>query len=138
MYNNLKKYKDKIYTGMKVGGTHSWNYNDGKWNETKLSPEMWKINFESIKTRIRPAPENTGAKVGTEYHWYILADQIALKLDANTYSTSMNGIKFKMGHKRPHWRVFSYEYPEQESYKEKLIRILEKTLNDLKGDKLQI
>lgn len=126
MYNMFKKYKDKVYTGMKIGGFHSWNYNNGKWSETKLNPEKWNINFESLKTRTRPAPANTGASVGTQYHWYILADQFVSKLDANSYSTNMNGVKFKIGHKRPHWQAFSYEYPEQESYKGKLIRILEK------------
>ena len=45
----------------------------------------------------------------------------------------MNGVKFKVGHKRPHWRQFSYDYPEQLSYKEKVIQILENILVKLKS-----
>ncbi|MFW9821145.1 MAG: hypothetical protein ACFFE5_16190, partial [Candidatus Thorarchaeota archaeon] len=69
------------------------------------------------------------------FHWYIIADQIATKIDENSYMTSMQGIKFKVGHKRPYWKKFSYNYPEQLTYKEKVIKILEKVLKDLKRDK---
>ncbi|MHA1147837.1 MAG: hypothetical protein ACTSR8_06290 [Promethearchaeota archaeon] len=134
MYNDLKKYDNKIYTGMKIGGTHKWHYDHGKWIEIKQTPDRWIINFESIKTRFYNAPYNSGAKVGTKYHWYIIADQIATKLDANSYMTQMNGLKFKIGHKRPNWKYFSYRYPEQLSYKEQVIKILEKTLKQLKEE----
>ena len=50
----------------------------------------------------------------------------------------MKGIKFKIGHKRPNWKKFSYKYPEQETYKERIIKILEKTLEDLKNEKIGI
>jgi hypothetical protein len=133
MYNKLKTYNNKIYTGMKVGGSHYWNYNDGKWFETKETPDKWKIKFQSVKTRANPAPQNTGANIGTKYHWYIIADQIATKLNNDSYMTLMNGIKFKVGHKRPHWKKFSYNYPEQLSYKERIIEILENLLKDLKS-----
>ncbi|MFX1275071.1 MAG: hypothetical protein ACFFAT_08515, partial [Promethearchaeota archaeon] len=73
-----------------------------------------------------------GANIGTKYHWYIIADQIATKLDSNSYMTQMKGIKFKIGHKRPHWKTFSYNYPEQQSYKERLISTLEYVLEQLK------
>jgi len=46
------------------------------------------------------APEGSGVPVGTQYHWYILAHQNVTKLNANDYSTSMTGIKFKLAHKR--------------------------------------
>lgn len=134
MYNRLKIHDKKIYTGMRVGGSHHWNYNNGKWFETKNAPDQWKFTFNSLKTRLNHAPTNTGASNKTQYHWYILADQIATKIDANSYMTSMHGIKFKIGHKRPYWRTFSYNYPEQSSYKEQIIKILEDTLNNLKNN----
>ncbi len=134
MYNSLKKYNDKIYTGMKIGHSHKWHYTNGKWYETKKKPDKWTFQFNSLKTRIKTAPSNTGASTNTKYHWYIIADQIATKIDENSYMTSMKGIKFKIGHKRPYWKTFSYNYPEQLSYKERVIEILEKLLDDLKRD----
>ncbi|MFX0023564.1 MAG: hypothetical protein ACFE9S_14655 [Candidatus Hermodarchaeota archaeon] len=134
MYNSLKKYNDKVYTGMRVGHSHKWNYTNGKWYETKKEPDQWTFQFNSLKTRINTAPSNTGASINTKYHWYIIADQIATKIDENSYITSMKGIKFKIGHKRPYWKSFSYNYPEQLSYKERIIKILEKLLDDLKRD----
>ena len=117
---------------MKIGNSHYWNYNNGKWFETKEAPDRWKFHYKSLKTRNKPAPIDSGAKVNTQFHWYIIADQIATKINSNTYKTFMNGAKFKIGHKRPHWRSFSYEYPEQMSYKEKIIHILETILKKLK------
>ncbi|MFX1503457.1 MAG: hypothetical protein ACFFDH_21015, partial [Promethearchaeota archaeon] len=67
-----------------------------------------------------------------KFHWYIIADQIATKITDNSYMTSMKGFKFKVGHKRPYWKTFSYNYPEQLTYREKIINILEEILIDLK------
>lgn len=119
---------------MKVGGSHRWNFN-GEWLETKEAPDKWEFNFKSKKTRINPTPQNTGAQIGTKFHWYIVADQIATKIDSNSYKVDMNGLKFKVGHKRPYWRTFSYDYPEQLTYKEKIIEILEYLLKELKSSK---
>ena len=132
MYNNYKIYDKKVYTGMRVGGSHNWNYNNGKWFETKKAPDKWIFSFDSLKTRINPAPKNTGANNKTKFHWYIIADQIATKIDENSYMTSMKGVKFKIGHKRPYWRAFSYDYPNQIPYKERIIHALEETLKELK------
>ncbi len=132
MYNSLKEYDKRIYTGMRVGGSHQWNYNDGKWYEIKEAPDKWRFKFNSLKTRIIPAPNNSGARINTKFHWYIIANQIATKIDSNSYMTSMNGVKFKIGHKRPYWKTFSYNYPEQLSYKEKIIEILENIVSELK------
>jgi hypothetical protein len=133
-YDNLKKFKGKTYSGMRVGGKHFWDYKNGKWYETKESPNLWKFSFSCVKNRHNSAPPHSGARVGTKYHWYIIADQIAEKLDANSYHTLMKGIKFKIGHKRPYWKQFSYQYPEQRSYKERLIEILEDVLAQLKNE----
>jgi hypothetical protein len=117
---------------MKVGGSHHWNYNQGKWFETKIAPDQWKLQFNSVKTRMNAAPQNSGASIGTKFHWYIIADQIATKIDPNSYNTIMKGVKFKIGHKRPYWRNFSYNYPEQLSYKDRVISILENYIERLK------
>jgi hypothetical protein len=134
-YNSLKKFNSQIYSGMRIGGSHKWHYDNGEWCETKLTPNMWQFSFHSLKTRFHSAPTNSGAKVQTKYHWYIIADQIAAKLDSNSYITDMKGLKYKIGHKRPNWRNFSYSYPEQEGYKERVIKILEETLDGLKNEK---
>ena len=136
MYDSLKKYNNQVYTGMKIGGSHKWIYSDGKWNETKTAPNKWTISFNSVKTRVNSAPSNSGANIGTKFHWYIIADQIATKLNKDSYMTQMKGIKYKVGHKRPQWRTFSYNYPEQNSYKERVIKILEDILNKLKNENL--
>lgn len=132
MYDSIKFHDNKIYTGMKIGGSHSWNYNDGKWFEIKKAPDKWTFTFDSQKTRVTSAPRKTGAIRKTKFHWYIMADQIATKIDENSYMTSMKGVKFKIGHKRPDWRTFSYNYPNQISYKKRIIQILEDTLKKLK------
>lgn len=131
-YDDIKVYNGKVYTGMKIGGSHSWVYPDGMWNETKIAPDKWRFSFESMKKRNFHSGDNTGAARGTTYHWYIIADQKATKLDNDSYQTEMNGLKFKIGHKRPHWRSFSYNYDGQESYEERVIAVLEKTLEELK------
>ena len=138
MYNRLKTYKNKTYSGFLVGNSHHWNYKNAKWIETKESPNMWSFKFNAMKIRCNSAPMNSGAAIKTKYHWYILADQIATKINNNSYMTSMKGIKFKVGHKRPYWKTFSYNYPEQEGYKERIINILSDTLDKIKNGKIDL
>jgi hypothetical protein len=116
---------------MFIGSSHDWLYPNGKWHEIKLAPEKWKFTFESVKKRSYTSPDNSGAAKGTTYHWYILADQKATKLDNDSYQTIMEGYKFKIGHKRPYWKTFSYNYDDQLSYNEKVIKALLTTINDL-------
>ena len=99
-YNEFKTFEGQQYTGMKVGRSHYWNYDAGKWKETKITPDLWEINFAVTKRRKGKAPEGSGVPVGTEYHWYILAHQNVRKLDANSYSTSLTGLKYKLAHRR--------------------------------------
>ena len=136
MYNSLKKHNNQIYTGMKIGGSHKWIYNDGKWTETKTAPAIWTINFNSVKTRVNPAPFNSGANIGTKFHWYIIADQIATKLNKDSYMTQMKGIKYKFSHKRPQWRTFSYKYSDLRAESGVVLKILEDILNKLKNENL--
>lgn len=76
-YNALKSFNGQVYSGMAVGGSHTWNYDQGVWKETKAEPDLWKIDFETKKRRSKNAPENSGAAVGTEYHWLIVAHQVS-------------------------------------------------------------
>ena len=131
-YDDLKEFEGETYAGMAVGGEHTWLYPNGLWRETKVAPDRWDFDFSSIKERERSAPPGSGVPVGTQYHWYILAHQRVRKIDADSYTTMMSGVKYKIAHKRPHWRKWSSEYPEQPSEPEKLIEILEETLARLR------
>lgn len=133
-YNVLKEFNGQQYTGMKVGGKHRWNYKNGIWNETKVSPDKWKFEFISNKYRIRQAPLGTGAFNNTKYHWYIIADQKVNKIDANTYSTKMMGLKYKVAHKRPNWNYWNYQY-HGETYEDRIVGILEEVIEKLKAKK---
>jgi hypothetical protein len=99
-YEGFKEYEGKKYTGMKVGRSHKWYYDEGVWRETKVTPDLWQINYAVTKRRAGRAPEGSGVPVGTEYHWYILAHQNVTKLNANDYTTLMAGLKFRIAHKR--------------------------------------
>src|SRR5918993_3908337 len=99
-YNEYKDFEGKKYTGMRVGGTHEWYYDRGEWKEKKITPDKWEFTYAVNKKRAGQAPEGSGVPVGTEYNWYILADQNVRKLDANSYATSMTGLKYKLAHRR--------------------------------------
>jgi hypothetical protein len=99
-YDAFKNFEGRRYTGMKIGGRHRWHYDQGDWKETKVAPDRWEIEFAVNKRRAGKAPEGSGAAVGTEYHWYILAHQNVRKLDANTYTTAMTGLKYMLSYKR--------------------------------------
>lgn len=76
-YNALKSFNGQIYSGMAIGGSHTWNYDQGVWKETKEEPDLWKIDFKTTKRRARNAPKGSGAPVGTVYHWFIVAHQVS-------------------------------------------------------------
>jgi hypothetical protein len=99
-YDEFKEYEGRKYTGMKIGRSHKWYYDQGAWKETKVTPDLWQISYAVTKRRAGKAPEGSGVPVGTEYHWYILAHQNVTKLNANDYTTSMAGLKFKIAHRR--------------------------------------
>ena len=132
-FDDLKEFGGKVYSGMPVGGGHTWKYTDGVWRERKTAPDRWEFTFSSLKRRIREAPEGSGVLVGTGYHWFIVAHQRVRKLDKDSYETAMEGVKYKVAHRRPYWRHWSTEYPDQEPEKEVLIRILEEYLAELKS-----
>jgi hypothetical protein len=99
-YDEVKEFQGQRYTGMKVGRRHKWRYDAGEWTEQKITPDKWDFQYSVVKRRAGRAPEGSGAPVGTAYRWYILADQVVTKLDANSYMTEMAGLKYKVAHKR--------------------------------------
>ncbi len=99
-YNDFKEFEGQRYTGMKIGRSHKWNYDNGVWRETKITPDLWQVSYAVTKRRAGHAPEGSGVPVGTEYHWYVLAHQNTTKRTANDYTTSLTGLKFKIAHKR--------------------------------------
>jgi hypothetical protein len=130
-YNEYKEFEGRKYTGMKVGRSHKWYYDKGEWKEKKLTPDQWDFTFSVDKKRAGHAPEGSGVPVGTEYHWYILADQHVKKVDANRYTTAMTGIKYKIAHKRAEqedWNV------SEHAQKKRLLQILERLTHQLKGE----
>ena len=130
-YNAVKEFEGKKYTGMRVGSGHSWCYRQGEWNETKVAPDKWQFAYRVNKRRKWDAPEGSGAPVGTEYHWYILAHQNVRKLNANEYTTSMTGVKYKLAHRRAASREWSASEGAQ---LRQLIRILEGNIAELRHE----
>lgn len=128
-YNQFKEFEGKKYTGMKVGRTHKWYYDKGEWKEKKLTPDKWQFSYNVTKRRAGNAPEGSGVPVGTEYHWYILANQNVKKLDANEYSTSMIGLKYKLAHKRAERKNWS---SSDKAQRKRLIEILQGLIEDVK------
>ncbi len=112
-YNDFKEYEGQKYTGMKIGRSHKWYYDEGEWKETKITPDLWEISYAVTKRRAGHAPEGSGVPVGTEYHWYVLAHQNVRKLNANDYTTSLTGLKFKIAHKRANSDKWSATPPTQ-------------------------
>jgi hypothetical protein len=134
-YNQFKHFGDQEYTGMKVGRSHKWYYDKGEWHETKITPDLWEISYNVIKRRVGHAPEGSGVPVGTEYHWYLLADQTAIKLDANDYSTSMTGIKYKLAFKRAGKEKWNATPKAQ---RKRLINLLQDFITQLEKDPVPI
>lgn len=133
-YDDFKEFRGRTYTGMRVGGEHTWIYPNGIWRECKVEPDRWDFTFSSIKERERSAPPGSGVPPGTQYYWYILAHQRVRKVDEDTYRTLMTGVKHKVAHRRPHWRTWSTGYPDQPSEREKILAILEAALAQLKEE----
>src|SRR5207237_126692 len=74
------------------------------------------------------APEGSGAPVGTAYGWYILAHQIVTKLDANSYTTEMAGLKYKLAHKRADKTTWS---ASDRAQRRRLVQILREMIAEI-------
>jgi hypothetical protein len=132
-YNEYKEFEGRKYTGMKVGRSHKWYYDKGEWKEKKITPDKWEFTYAVNKKRAGQAPEGSGVPVGTEYHWYILAHQNVRKLDANSYATSMTGLKYKLAHRRAEkdkWNA------TDNAQRRQLIKILQELIDQLKMEEM--
>src|SRR5918911_4315142 len=127
-YNEFKEFEGKQYTGMKVGRSHKWYYDKGEWKEKKITPDLWQISYAVTKRRAGRAPEGSGVPVGTAYHWYIVAHQNVEKLNANDYTTSLAGLKFKVAHKRAGTEKWSATPKTQ---RKRMIKFLREVIDDL-------
>jgi hypothetical protein len=130
-YNQFKEFEGEKYTGMKVGRTHKWYYDKGEWKEKKVTPDKWQFTYNVTKRRAGIAPEGSGVPLGTEYHWYILANQNVKKIDANSYTTSMIGLKYKVAHKRAEKNSWS---SSEDAQRKRLIEILQRSIEELKTE----
>ena len=134
-YNKFKQYNGAQYSGMKVGRSHKWYYDKGEWKETKITPDLWEISYAVTKRRAGKAPEGSGAPVGTAYHWYILAHQNVNKLNANDYTTSLTGLKYKLAHKRADKEKWS---ASAKSQRKRLVKLLEDMIAQLQQEPIPV
>src|SRR5215218_5408593 len=134
-YNEFKQFEGAQYTGMKVGRSHKWYYDKGEWKETKITPDLWEVSYAVTKRRAGKAPEGSGVPVGTEYHWYILAHQNVRKLNANDYTTSLTGLKFKLAHKRADKEKWNTTAKTQ---KKRLVKLMQELITQLEKEAVPI
>jgi|ERR1043165_4484669 hypothetical protein len=129
-YDELKEFRGKRYTGMRVGRSHKWRYDAGEWKERKVTPDRWEFTYNVVKRRAGHAPEGSGAPVGTAYHWYIVADQVVTKIDANSYTTEMTGHKLKIAHQRAGRSSWS---ASERAKNKQLVKLLRELADDLES-----
>src|SRR3954469_12811026 len=129
-YDQFKEHEGKRYTGMKIGRGHKWQYDAGQWTEKKVTPDKWEFQYSVVKRRKGRAPEGSGVPVGTAYSWYILAHQIVTKLDANSYTTEMAGVKYKVAHKRADKTSWS---ASDRARRKRLVTILREMIGQLES-----
>lgn len=130
-YDKLKDYGGRRYKGMTIGRSHKWNYDPGVWREKKVTPDKWEVSYEVIKRRAGRAPEGSGAPVGTSHHWYILADQTVTKLDANSYTTDLKGVKYMLAYKSAGKETWS---ASERAQRRKLVKILRAMIEELEQE----
>jgi len=130
-YDEFKTHEGRRYTGMKVGRSHKWYYDKGEWKETKITPDLWQISYAVTKRRAGRAPEGSGVPVNTEYHWYVLAHQNVCKLNANDYTTSMSGLKFKIAYRRADTGKWS---ATPQTQRKRMISFLRDVIEDLEKE----
>lgn len=131
-YDDLKTFEGEPYTGMAVGGRHTWRYTNAIWREVKTAPDEWQFTLISTKERERSSPFGSGAGLDTQYHWYLMAHQFVRKIDQDRYTTFMSGLKYKIAHKRPEWRAWSSGYDVEESERDRVRAILERAVDRLR------
>lgn len=100
----------------------------GDWSEKKVTPDKWEFQYSVVKRRKGRAPEGSGAPVGTAYGWYILARQIVTKLDANSYTTEMAGLKYEVAHKRADKTSWS---ASERAQRRRIVQILREAIAEI-------
>ena len=134
-YNKIKMFNGRQYTGMSIGRSHKWYYDKGEWKEKKVTPDLWEIHYAVTKRRAGKAPEGSGAAIGTGYHWYILAHQKVIKLNADDYTTELSGLKFKLAHKRAVKGSWSSSATAQ---RKQLVKFLKEMIKQLEKDPVPV
>src|SRR4051794_21951840 len=51
-YDEFKEHEGQRYTGMKIGRSHKWYYDQGEWKEKKITPDLWQIGYAVTKRRL--------------------------------------------------------------------------------------
>ena len=133
-YDAPKTHEGRAYSGMRVGDAHDWDYPEGRWRERKVLPDKWEFTFAATKRRRWGAPDGSGAQPGSTWHWLVVASQLARKVDADSYTTFMQGVKYKVGHKRPGWRAFSYAYDGQPDEAARIETLLDDARRGVRAD----
>jgi hypothetical protein len=64
----------------------------------------------------------------TGYHWYIVARQNVYKENANDYTTSLTGLKYKVAHKRADRNAWS---SKEKTQRKRMIAFLKGVIDDL-------
>ena len=134
-YETIKNYNGKQYVGMQIGRSHKWYYDKGEWKDKKITPDLWEIRYAVTKRRAGKAPQGSGAPVGTGYHWYILAHQEVIKLNADDYTTVLSGLKYKIAHKRAAKGSWSASVPTQ---RKTLLKFLKEMVAQLEKEPVPI
>jgi hypothetical protein len=130
-YNRYKEFGGRQYTGMQIGRSHKWYYDKGEWKETKITPDLWRLVYSVTKRRAGKAPKGSGVPVGTAYHWFICAHQRVEKLNADDYSTTLMGLKYKVAHKRAADNKWSAKTTTQRHH---LIKFLKTMIRELEEE----
>jgi hypothetical protein len=63
----------------------------------QITPDLWEISYGVTKRRAGRLPKVPACLLERSI-WYILAHQNVRKLNANDYTTSMTGLKYKLAH----------------------------------------
>jgi hypothetical protein len=117
---------------MRVGGTHHWYY------ERRMEGGKWHlINGNLLMLQIREElgmPQKAQALLLEQNIIGIFAHQNVRKLDANTYTTSMDGLNYKLAHKRVGIKRWSLT---QNAQRDLLIKILEEYVAQLKREMVE-
>ena len=58
-HNEFKECEGRLYTGMRVGRSHKWYYDQGEWRETKITSDLSEISYAVTKRRVGKAPEGS-------------------------------------------------------------------------------